>query len=43
VSTSGPIKFDDHHQAWINMVLIEMKGGHLRLLEKIPTSPAILQ
>ena len=23
----GPIKFDDHHQAWINMVLIEMKGG----------------
>ncbi|HXJ80047.1 MAG TPA: ABC transporter substrate-binding protein [Candidatus Methylomirabilis sp.] len=39
----GPIKFDDHHQAWINMVLIEMKGGQLRLLEKIPTSPAILQ
>jgi branched-chain amino acid transport system substrate-binding protein len=39
----GPIKFDDHHQAWINMVLVEMKGGQLRLLEKIPTSPAILQ
>ncbi len=39
----GPIRFDDHHQAWINMVLIEMKGGQLRLLEKIPTSPAILQ
>jgi len=39
----GPIRFDDHHQAWINMVLVEMKGGQLRLLEKIPTSPAILQ
>ena len=39
----GPIRFDDHHQAWINMVLIEMKGGQLRLLEKIPTSPALLQ
>ena len=39
----GPIKFDDHHQAWINMVLVEMKAGQLRLLEKIPTSPAILQ
>ena len=26
---SGPIKFDDHHQAWINMILIEMKDGQL--------------
>ena len=42
-SPLGPIKFDDHHQAWINMVLLEMKGGQIRLLEKIPTSPAILQ
>ena len=39
----GPIKFDEYHQAWINMVLIEMKGGQLRILERIPTSPAILQ
>jgi branched-chain amino acid transport system permease protein len=23
----GPIKFDDHHQAWINMVLVEMREG----------------
>jgi branched-chain amino acid transport system substrate-binding protein len=42
-SPVGPIKFDDHHQAWINMILLEMKGGQLKILEKIPTSPAILQ
>ena len=42
-SPLGPVKFDDHHQAWINMVLLEMKGGQIRMLEKIPTSPAILQ
>lgn len=39
----GPIKFDEHHQAWINMILIEMQGGKLRILEKLPTSPAVLQ
>jgi len=38
----GPIKFDANHQAWINMVLIEMRGGKLRILEKLPTSPAVL-
>ncbi|HYB43028.1 MAG TPA: ABC transporter substrate-binding protein [Candidatus Methylomirabilis sp.] len=39
----GPIKFDEYHQAYINMVLVEMKGGQLRILEKLPTSAAILQ
>jgi branched-chain amino acid transport system substrate-binding protein len=39
----GPIKFDEHHQAWINMILIEMRGGQLKVIEKIPTSPALLQ
>jgi branched-chain amino acid transport system substrate-binding protein len=39
----GPIKFDDHHQAWINMILIEMRDGQLKILEKLPTSPALLQ
>ena len=38
----GPIKFDANHQAWINMILIEMRGGQLRILEKLPTSPAVL-
>jgi branched-chain amino acid transport system substrate-binding protein len=42
-SPVGPIKFDEYHQAWINMILLEMKGGQLRILEKIPTSPAIVQ
>ena len=41
-SPVGPIKFDDTHQACINMILIEMRGGQLRILEKIPTSPALL-
>jgi branched-chain amino acid transport system substrate-binding protein len=41
-SPLGPIKFDDHHQAWINMVLLEMRDGQLRILEKLPTSPALL-
>jgi branched-chain amino acid transport system substrate-binding protein len=39
----GPIKFDEYHQAWINMILIEMRGGQLKVIEKIPTSPALLQ
>jgi branched-chain amino acid transport system substrate-binding protein len=39
----GPIKFDDHHQAWINMILIEMRDGQLKILEKLPTSPALLK
>ena len=39
-SPLGPIKFDANHQAWINMILIEMHDGQLRILEKLPTSPA---
>ena len=39
----GRIKFDEYHQAWIDMILIEMRGGHLRIVERIPTSPALLQ
>ena len=42
-SPVGPIKFDDNHQAWINMILIEMRGGQLKILEKLPTSPALLK
>jgi len=42
-SPVGPIKFDEHHQAWINMVLIEMRDGQLKILEKLPTSPALLK
>ena len=42
-SPLGPIKFDANHQAWINMILIEMQDGKLRILEKLPTSPALVQ
>src|SRR5207245_790618 len=41
-SPLGPIKFDDNHQAWINMILLEMRDGQLRILEKLQTSPALL-
>jgi branched-chain amino acid transport system substrate-binding protein len=41
-SPLGPIKFDGNHQAWINMILLEMQDGKLRVLEKLPTSPALL-
>ena len=41
-SPLGAIKFDANHQAWINMILIEMRDGQLRILEKLPTSPALL-
>jgi branched-chain amino acid transport system substrate-binding protein len=41
-SPLGPIKFDANHQAWINMILIEMRDGQLHILEKLPTSPALL-
>ena len=41
-SPLGPIKFDANHQAWINMILIEIHDGQLRVLEKLPTSPALL-
>jgi len=36
----GPIRFDEYHQAYINMILIELKGGQLRVFEKIPTRPS---
>ncbi|MBI1848522.1 MAG: ABC transporter substrate-binding protein [Candidatus Rokubacteria bacterium] len=42
-SPVGPIKFDESHQAWINMLLIEMRDGQLKVLEKLPTSPALLK
>src|SRR6266481_9917088 len=32
----GRIKFDDTHQAFINMLLVEINGGQLKVLEKIP-------
>jgi branched-chain amino acid transport system substrate-binding protein len=41
-SPVGPIKFDANHQAWINMILLEVHEGKLRILEKLPTSPALL-
>ena len=41
-SPLGPIKFDQNHQAWINMILLEIHDGKLRILEKLPTSPALL-
>jgi branched-chain amino acid transport system substrate-binding protein len=41
-SPLGPIKFDANHQAWINMILVEMQDGKLRIIEKLPTSPALL-
>ena len=41
-SPLGPIKFDANHQAWINMILLEMQDGKLHILEKLPTSPALL-
>jgi branched-chain amino acid transport system substrate-binding protein len=41
-SPLGPIKFDANHQAWINMILLEMHDGKIQILEKLPTSPALL-
>jgi branched-chain amino acid transport system substrate-binding protein len=41
-SPLGPIKFDANHQAWINMILLEMQDGKIRILEKLATSPALL-
>jgi branched-chain amino acid transport system substrate-binding protein len=35
----GRVKFDDTHQAFINMLLVEIRGGQLRMLEKIPIQP----
>src|SRR5262245_19802881 len=35
----GRIKFDDTHQAYINMLIVEIKGGQLNLVERIPIQP----
>ena len=35
----GRIKFDETHQAFINMLIVEIKGGQLRLVETIPIQP----
>ena len=35
----GRIKFDDTHQAFINMLLVEIRGGQLKILERIPIQP----
>jgi branched-chain amino acid transport system substrate-binding protein len=40
-SPLGPIRFDEYHQAWINMILLEVRDGQLHILEKLPTSPAL--
>jgi branched-chain amino acid transport system substrate-binding protein len=35
----GRIRFDDTHQAFINMLLVEIDGGQLRILDKIAIQP----
>jgi branched-chain amino acid transport system substrate-binding protein len=35
----GRIKFDETHQAYINMLIVEIRGGQLKLLEKIAIQP----
>jgi branched-chain amino acid transport system substrate-binding protein len=35
----GRIRFDDTHQAFINMLLVQIDGGQLKLLEKITIQP----
>lgn len=35
----GRIRFDDTHQAFINMLLVEITGGQLKILEKIAIQP----
>src|SRR5262245_19084210 len=35
----GRIRFDDTHQAFINMLLVEINGGQLKILEKIAIQP----
>jgi branched-chain amino acid transport system substrate-binding protein len=35
----GRIRFDETHQAFINMLLVEIRGGQLRVLEKIAIQP----
>jgi branched-chain amino acid transport system substrate-binding protein len=35
----GRIRFDESHQAFINMLLVEVRGGQLKILEKIAIQP----
>ncbi len=35
----GRIKFDDHHQAYTNMVIHEIRDGKIVLKAKVPTAP----
>jgi branched-chain amino acid transport system substrate-binding protein len=35
----GRIRFDDTHQAFINMLLVQISSGQLKILEKIPIQP----
>ena len=35
----GRVKFDDTHQAFINMLLVQIDNGQLKVLEKIPIQP----
>src|SRR5215467_1193903 len=35
----GRVKFDDMHQAFINMLIVEIRSGQLKLLERIPIQP----
>lgn len=35
----GRIRFDDTHQAFINMLLVQINGGQLKVLEKIVIQP----
>ena len=35
----GRIRFDDTHQAFINMLLVEISGGQLKILDKIAIQP----
>jgi branched-chain amino acid transport system substrate-binding protein len=35
----GRVKFDDTHQAFINMLIVKIEGGQLQLVEKIPIQP----
>lgn len=39
----GPIKFDEWHQAYINMILIQLQSGQLKVIDTILTSPALWQ
>jgi branched-chain amino acid transport system substrate-binding protein len=35
----GRVKFDETHQAFINMLIVEIRGGQLKVLDKIAIQP----